>query len=340
MGEGVDMEQRVVTIAVDAVGGDHAPTVVLDGVARALRADSDLHVALVGPSPIVESFASSHARVTPIIATEVIAMGDHPAAAVRAKKDSSIVVGCKLVRDGVAEGFYSAGSTGACMAAATLIMGRLPGVSRPAIAAVIPASATPSVLLDVGANADCKPENLVQFAHMGRAYAQVVFGIAEPSVGLLNIGEEPTKGSQLALEAHALMCDAVPGFAGNVEGRDIPTGAVDVIVTDGFTGNVALKLLEGLARTLLAQVKDAMTSTAVRSAAAAVLRRPLVELKDRIDPETYGGAPLLGVAGVCIIGHGGSGVGGIANGIGVCARAVRGELTARIATAVAHDTGE
>lgn len=333
------MENLAVTIAVDALGGDHAPEVVRAGVAAALDADPALYVALVGPADLVEPFAASHDRVTPVVATDVIGMGDHPAAAVRSRRDSTIVVGCQLVKDGAAAGFFSAGNTGACMAAATLIMGRLPGVLRPAIAAVVPASATPSVLLDVGANADCKPENLVQFAHMGRAYAQAVLGVAEPSVGLLNIGEEPTKGSQLALEAHALMRDAVPGFIGNVEGRDIPTGAVDVIVTDGFTGNVALKLLEGLARTLLEQVKDAMTSTTVRSAAAAVLKRPLVELKDRIDPETYGGAPLLGVAGACIIGHGSSGAVGITNGIAVCALAVRERLTDRIATAVRSEAG-
>lgn len=337
MPEGAPMDTQAVTIAVDALGGDHAPAVVLAGVTAALDADPSLYVALVGPADLIEPFAAIHDRVRPVVATDVIGMDEHPAAAVRSKKDSTIVVGCRLVKDGAAAGFFSAGNTGACMAAATLIMGRLPGVLRPAIATVVPASAKPSVLLDIGANADCKPENLVQFAHMGRAYAQAVLDVPEPSVGLLNIGEEPTKGSQLALEAHRLMGATVPGFIGNVEGRDIPTGAVDVIVTDGFTGNVVLKLLEGLARTLLSQVKDAMTSTTVRTAAAAVLKRPLVELRNRIDPETYGGAPLLGVAGVCSIGHGSSGVNGITNGIAISARAVRGGLTARIAAAISAD---
>ncbi len=339
MAEGAPTETQPVTIAVDALGGDHAPEVVLAGVTAALEADPKLHVILVGPADLVEPFAVARDRVKPVVATDVIGMGEHPAAAVRSRKDSTIVVGCRLVKDGAAAGFFSAGNTGACMAAATLIMGRLPGVLRPAIATIVPASARPSVLIDIGANADCKPENLVQFAHMGRAYAQVVLGVAEPSVGLLNIGEEPTKGSQLALEAHALMRDVIPGFIGNVEGRDIPTGEVDVIVTDGFTGNVALKLLEGLARTLLSQVKDAMTSTTVRTAAATVLKRPLVELRNRIDPETYGGAPLLGVAGVCSIGHGSSGVTGIVNGIAICARSVRGGLTELIAAAVRSDGG-
>ncbi|MHB8964958.1 MAG: phosphate acyltransferase PlsX, partial [Coriobacteriia bacterium] len=180
----------------------------------------------------------------------------------------------------------------------------------------------------------CKPEYLVQFAHMGAAYAQVVLGRETPSVGLLNIGEEPTKGSQLALEAHGLMAGQVPGFAGNVEGRDIPAGTVDVVVTDGFTGNVALKLLEGLASNLFREIKAAMTSTPLRGLAAAVLKGSLLELKERMNPETYGGAPLLGVNGVCIIGHGSSSARAVAAGISVATRAVRGGLNAKIATAV------
>jgi glycerol-3-phosphate acyltransferase PlsX len=323
-----------VTIVVDALGGDDAPTVVLEGVDAALAADSALSIILTGPVEVVESFAAARERVRAVPTTEFIDMAEHPANAVRTKKDSSIVVGCRLVKDGEAAGFFSAGSTGACMAAATLVMGRIPGVSRPAIATVIPASERPSVLLDIGANADVKAENLVQFGLMGRAYAQVVLGVSEPSVALLNIGEEPTKGSMLAQEAHALMVDAVPGFMGNVEGRDIPAGTADVIVTDGFTGNVALKLLEGLAKTLLTQVKDAMTSTPIRTMAAAVLKEPLMELKERINPDVYGGAPLLGVRGVCIIGHGSSNARAVAAGIAVAARAVRGGLTERIATAV------
>jgi glycerol-3-phosphate acyltransferase PlsX len=326
---------NTVTIAVDALGGDDAPAVVLDGVDAALATDPSLMIALTGPEDVVVPFAAARKRVRAVPTTEFIDMGEHPANAVRSKKDSSIVVGCRLVKDGEAAGFFSAGNTGACMAAATLIMGRIAGVSRPAIATVIPAAERPSVLLDVGANADVKPENLVQFGLMGRAYAQVVLGIDEPSVGLLNIGAEPTKGSILAQEAHVLMIEGVPGFTGNVEGREIAEGTTDVIVTDGFTGNVALKLLEGLAKTLLTQVKNAMTSTPVRSLAASVLKAPLMELKERINPDTYGGAPLLGVRGVCIIGHGSSNPRAVAAGIDVAARAARGGLTDRIATAVA-----
>ncbi|PKQ21227.1 MAG: phosphate--acyl-ACP acyltransferase [Actinobacteria bacterium HGW-Actinobacteria-6] len=329
------MTNNTVTIAVDALGGDDAPAVVLDGVDAALATDPSLMIALTGPEDVVVPFAAARKRVRAVPTTEFIDMGEHPANAVRSKKDSSIVVGCRLVKDGEAAGFFSAGNTGACMAAATLIMGRIAGVSRPAIATVIPAAERPSVLLDVGANADVKPENLVQFGLMGRAYAQVVLGIDEPSVGLLNIGAEPTKGSILAQEAHVLMIEGVPGFTGNVEGREIAEGTTDVIVTDGFTGNVALKLLEGLAKTLLTQVKNAMTSTPVRSLAASVLKAPLMELKERINPDTYGGAPLLGVRGVCIIGHGSSNPRAVAAGIDVAARAARGGLTDRIATAVA-----
>lgn len=331
-------ESRPVTIAVDAVGGDFAPEEVLSGIAIALANDGALKVMLTGPLAVVEPFASQHGgRVVAVPTGEVIEMGEHPATAVRAKKDSSIVVGARLVRDGEADGFFSAGSTGAVMAAATLGMGRIKGVQRPAIATVVPTAGPPCVLLDVGANADCKPEHLVQFAHMGGAYAQTVLGVVGPRIGLLNIGEEPTKGSQLAQEAHALMAEQVPGFIGNIEGRDVLVGVADVIVTDGFTGNVVLKLLEGTSKVLLGQVKEAMTSSVVNKAAAAVVAPSLRHLKDRLDPDTYGGAPLLGVNGVCIIGHGSSKAKAVSNAIAVAAQAGRGGLTAQIAEAVSRD---
>lgn len=329
-------ESRSVTVAVDAVGGDFAPDEVLAGVALALANDAAVRVVLVGPAEVVERFASSHGeRVRAVATTEVIGMDEHPATAVRTRKDSSIVVGCRLVREGEAHAFFSAGSTGAAMAAATLVMGRIKGVLRPAIATVLPTAGAPSVLLDVGANADCKPEHLLQFAHMGVAYAHTVLGVVHPRVALLNIGEEPTKGSMLAQEAHALMAERVAGFIGNLEGRDVLAGKADVIVTDGFTGNVALKLLEGTSKTLLGQVKDAMTSSAVNKAASAVVAPALRRLKDRLDPDTYGGAPLLGVQGVCIIGHGSSNARAVANAIHVAAQAGRGGLTDQIAEAVA-----
>jgi glycerol-3-phosphate acyltransferase PlsX len=324
-------------VVVDAMGGDRAPEVVREGVLMALEADEALRVLLVGPEDAVMSLA--HERCDPVVATEVIAMDEHPAAAVRSKKDSSIVVGCRLVKEGRASGFFSAGSTGACMAAATLVMGRLPGVSRPAIAAVIPAAARPTVLLDVGANADVKADMLVQFARMGSAYAQVMLGVDQPTVALLNIGEEPSKGSALAQEAHELLAAVVPGFIGNAEGRDVPSGVADVIVTDGFTGNVTLKVLEGLSSVLFKEIKATLTASLPNRIAASVVAPSIRELKSRLDPEVYGGAPLLGVNGVCIIGHGSSGPTAIANGVAATARAVRGDLTGTIARAVGVDEG-
>jgi glycerol-3-phosphate acyltransferase PlsX len=328
-------ESRPVTVAVDAVGGDFAPGVVIEGVEAALAADPVLRIALTGPDEIIKPVAARHPqRLVPVTTTEIIAMDEHPASAVRSKKDSSIVVGCRLVRDGEADAFFSAGSTGAAMAAATLVMGRIKGVARPAIATVLPSAGAPTVLLDAGANADCKPEHLVQFAQMGAAYAASVLGVARPRVGLLNIGEEPTKGSLLTIEAHELMAEQVAGFVGNVEGRDVMAGSVDVIVTDGFTGNVALKLLEGTSKVLFGQLRDAMTAGVVNKAAAAILAPSLRTLKQQLDPETYGGAPLLGVAGVCIIGHGSSSAVAVANAVRVASQAARAGLVARIADTV------
>ena len=328
-------DSRPVTVVVDAVGGDNAPGAVLAGLGAALAKDSGLRIILTGPADVIEPFAAQQGdRVQTVACTEVIEMDEHPANAVRNKKDSSIVVGARLVKEGKASAFFSAGNTGAAMAAATLIMGRIKGVQRPAIATVVPTAGPPCVLLDVGANADCKPENLLQFAQMGAAYATVVLGVIGPRVALLNIGEEPSKGSQLAQAAHALMAERVPHFIGNVEGRDVLAGVSDVIVTDGFTGNVALKLLEGASMILLGQVKDAITSTPINTAASAVLKPALNRLRSRLDPDTYGGAPLLGVAGVCIIGHGSSKSTAIASAIAIAAQAGRGGLTEQIAAAV------
>lgn len=328
-------ESRLVTIVIDAAGGDHAPREILTGVTMALAEDPSVHIILTGPEEVVVPYASRTDRVEAHPTTEIIDMDEHPANAVRAKKDSSIVVGCRLVKEGKAGAFFSAGSTGACMAAATLVMGRIKGVQRPAIATVMPTAGPPTVMLDVGANADCKPEHLLQFAFMGAAYASVVLGVVGPRVALLNIGEEPTKGSILAQEAHQLMVAKVPNFIGNIEGRDVLAGLTDVVVTDGFTGNVALKLLEGTSKILLSQVRDAITGSPVAKTAAAVLRPALNRLKDRLDPDTYGGAPLLGVDGVCIIGHGSSKAKAVSNAIRVAAQAGRGGLTDQIAQAIA-----
>lgn len=324
----------LVTIAVDAMGGDLAPAVVLEGVEAALAADPALRVVLVGPEDVVVGFADTHDRVEAVVATEVIGMDEHAAAAVRGKKDSSIVVGCRLVKEGKADGFFSLGNSGATMAAATLMMGRIPGVLRPAIATVLPTAGAPCVLLDVGANADCKPEYLAQFGMMGAAYARSTLGVAEPSVALLNIGEEPAKGSLLAQEAYVLLQSRVPGFIGNVEGRDIPAGVADVIVTDGFTGNIALKLMEGMSHHLLGEFKRALTASAVTKVAAAVLKPSLAGLRDKLDPDVHGAAPLLGVEGLALIGHGSSGARAVASALRVGAVAVRGGLVERVAASL------
>jgi len=321
---------NLVTIAVDAMGGDHAPDVVLQGVAHALEADPGLRVLLVGPEEVVAPFAAAHEHAEAVLATEVIAMEEHAAGAVRSKKDSSIVVGCRLVKEGRAQGFFSLGNTGAMMAASTLIIGRIPGVLRPAIATVIPTTGAPCVLLDAGANADCKPEHLVQFAVMGAAYSRTTLGVLEPRIGLLNIGEEPAKGSILAQESYVLLQEKVPGFIGNVEGSGIPAGAADVVVTDGFTGNVALKLMEGMSRQLLGEFKRALTSSTLSKVAAAVLSPSISGLRDKLDPDVHGAAPLLGVQGLALIGHGSSGEKAVASALRVGAMAVRGGLVEKV----------
>lgn len=323
-----------VTIAVDAMGGDHAPGVVLEGVAGALEKDERLQVVLVGPAEVVEPFASAHARCVAQPASEVIAMDEHPAQAVRKKKDSSIVLGCRAVKEGRAQGFFSAGSTGACLAAATLGIGRIKGVQRPALCSVIPSPVAPVVMADIGANADCKPEYLVQFAQMASIYAEKVVGIDHPRVALLNIGEEDTKGSQFAQQAFSLMKEGVAGFVGNAEGNDIITAKYDVVVTDGFTGNVVLKTVEGTAKALFDALKGVMTSSLKTKIGALAVKGDLKALKESISADTYGGAPLLGVAGVCLVGHGSSNATAIENGVLASASMVRKDVTGLIAEAV------
>lgn len=320
-----------VTIAVDALGGDNAPDVVLEGVAQALAADEDLVVVLCGPDDVVTPFSAAHERCIAQVATEAISMGEHPAAAVRKKKDSSIVVGCRLVKEGAAQGFFSAGSTGACLAAATLVMGRAKGVARPALATVIPSPVRPVVMCDVGANADCKPEYLVQFAQMGTVYAQKMLGIEHPRAALLNIGEEEEKGSQFAQEAHQLMRQKLPNFAGNAEGGDVLAANFDVFVSDGFTGNVCLKTIEGTSKVLLKTLKGIMYSSLKTKLGALALKGGLKELMVQVSPDTYGGAPLLGVKGACIVGHGSSNATAVRNGVLTSARLVRQRVSEIIA---------
>ena len=329
------MSMDEVKVVVDAMGGDDAPGVVLEGVGQAVAQDPSLTVILTGPEDVIVPFAAQHGNVIAHRTTEVIGMGEHPAEAVRRKKDSSIVVGCRLVKDGEAGGFFSAGSTGACMSAATLVIGRIKGVKRPAIATVLPSPVAKVVFADMGANADCKPEYLVQFARMARVYAQVTLGIDNPSVGLLNIGEEETKGSEFAQECHRLMKEHVPNFRGNAEGRALALGGFDVIVTDGFTGNVALKVYEGVGMALLAGLKETIYSTTKSKIGGLLIKDALSKFKDELSADKYGGAQLLGCKGVCLIGHGSSNAQAICSGVLATADAIRQDMPGRLAFALA-----
>ena len=298
-------------VAIDAMGGDKAPAEIIEGARQAAAAGYG--VALVGQPEAIGDVGD----IPVIAASEVIAMDDEPGKAVRSKKDSSLVRTMELVRDGGACAAFSAGNTGAGMAAALLRLGRLDGVARPAIATPIPVpGATPTVLVDAGANAECQAEWLVQFGQLGSAFSRVRYGIENPRVGLLSIGEEATKGTPLVKETHALLKGA-PGinFIGNVEGRDILTDDVDVVVTDGFTGNVALKTLEGAMKFLIGKVFEAIMSSDEAKAAGNVLLPALAPTADALDPDSTGGAALLGLKGLALIGHGSSSAKAVVNAV-------------------------
>ncbi len=301
-------------VAVDAMGGDKAPADVVRG-ARQAADEFGVEVILVGRADEIAAVDPGDLAV--LDCREVIGMHDEAGAAVRTKKDSSLVRAAELVRDGKASAMVSGGNTGAGMAAALLRMGRIRGVARPAIATPIPVpGASPTILLDSGANADCQPAWLVQFAQMGSAYCATRFGVERPKVALLSIGEEDTKGSTLVKEARELLREA-PGlhFVGNVEGRDLMSDAADVVVTDGFTGNVTLKTMEGLFRWLQGALFGVMTATPDRQAAFDVLWPALQPLIAELEPDSYGGAVMLGVDGLCIISHGSSSPTAIANAV-------------------------
>jgi glycerol-3-phosphate acyltransferase PlsX len=322
-------------IAVDAMGGDRAPGEIVAGALEA--AAEGIPVVLVGPPDL-----SERGDLPLIPATEVVTMDEDPAQAIRRKKDSTLVRAAEAVRDGKASAMISAGNTGATMAAALLRMGRIKGVSRPAIATPIPVpGSTPTVLLDAGANAEVQPEWLVQFAQMGAVFARHRFEFAAPRVGLLSIGEEPGKGDTLRKEAFALL-GAAPGidFIGNVEGRDIMSDAVDVVVTDGFTGNVVLKTLEGGLKAIVTALLAAFESEEHFRPHVEALLPALLPLYATLDPDTYGGAILLGVDGVCTISHGSTGAKAMANGIRVAKEMVEHEIVEEIRTAVAGHSPE
>jgi phosphate acyltransferase len=312
----------MIRVAVDAMGGDRGPEEI---VAGALDAASDtVWPVIVGPRDLDTRGLES------IESADVIAMDEKPTEAVRAKPNSSLVVACRAVGEGKADAVVSAGNTGAMLAACLLELRRIPGVRRPAIAVTIPARRRPSVLLDSGANADARPEDLVQFAHMGVVFAEEILGIANPDVRLLSIGEEPEKGNQLTLEAHRLLSETDLNFAGNAEGRDLLSGAADVLVTDGFTGNVALKVTEGTILGLLEGLREEITAT-LRGKLGGLLIRPAARrLRERLDPDTYGGAYLLGLRGLAVIAHGNSSRRAITNAIRLAARGVENDVVGRL----------
>jgi glycerol-3-phosphate acyltransferase PlsX len=312
----------LIDIALDAVGTDKAPDPEIRGAILACKA-LPVRVHLIGPEAELRDLLDEQLdnEDLPIIihhASERIGMEEKAAHAVRTKRDSSMRVGLKLVREGKAAGFVTAGNTGAAMATAKMVLGALPGVDRPALATPMPSSTgKPTVLLDVGANVDCKPQNLAQFAVMGEIYARTVLKIEQPRVGLLSIGEEESKGNDLTREAYPLLKALPIRFIGNVEGRDIFSGQADVIVCDGFVGNVALKTSEGVGRFVRDVLRESLNRTVTAQVGALLSRRAFNDFRRRLDPTEYGGAPLLGVRGVCIIGHGSSNDRAIFNGIRV-----------------------
>jgi len=333
-----------IDIVLDAMGSDKAPEPEIRGAILACR-HLDVRVHLVGPEDVLRPKLREGLRLhsggkrLPIFivqASEWISMEDKAAQAVRSKRDSSMRVGLKMVREGRAAGFLTAGNTGAAMATAKMVLGSLAGVDRPALATVLPTTTGhPCVLLDVGANVDCDPENLVQFAVMGHMYARNVLHIAYPRVGLLSIGEEDSKGNTLTRDTLPLLRTLPIHFLGNVEGRDLYNGHADVIVCDGFVGNVALKTSEGLAKLVRSSLRESLKSTVTSQVGALLSQRAFAAFKKRLDYSEYGGAPLLGVRGVCIVGHGSSNERAIQNGIRVAAEFAQAEVNAGIEAALA-----
>ncbi|MGE3269060.1 MAG: phosphate acyltransferase PlsX [Chloroflexota bacterium] len=328
------------TIALDGMGGDNAPDVVVAGAVQAAR-ELGVRILLVGPQQQLEAKLGTQAASLPIEivnATQVVEMEEHPANAVRQKTDSSMVVGVKLVREGRAQAFVSAGNTGAVMAAGLFQLRRIKGVDRPALSAVFPTRKGGALVIDVGANADCKPEYLEQFAVMGSVYMERVFGVQRPRVGLLSNGEEETKGSQLVQAAHERIKALPLNFIGNVEGKEIPSGDVDVVVCDGFTGNVVLKLSEGLAGAITGLIREEINASLVSKLFAVGVLPAFRRVRKRLDYAEYGGAPLLGLNGVCIVAHGRSNALAIRNAVRVAAQAVQNDVVGTIARGLADLT--
>jgi glycerol-3-phosphate acyltransferase PlsX len=327
-------------IALDAMGSDRSPRPEIEGAIHAAR-QLGTRVLLIGQEDHIRRELGRHRWISQlpievIHASEVITMEDKAAQAVRTKKHSSMHVGIRLVREGKAAGFVTAGNTGAAMAAAKMILGALPGVDRPALAAVFPtAVGTGAMLLDVGANVDCDAHNLEQFAVMGEIYFRSIFGTRRPRVGLLSIGEEETKGNLLTRESFQLLKQLPLNFVGNVEGRDLYNGNVDVIVADGFVGNVALKISEGVVNLVRATLKEALQATVTRQVGYLISRSAFTDFKKRLDHTEYGGAPLLGLKGVSIITHGSSNANAIKNAIRVASEFAENRVNDEIEKGIA-----
>lgn len=328
-----------IRIALDAMGGDRGPTVTVEGAVAAAR-EYDLSVVLVGNedeiSPVLQQHTTKGLSIAIRHAPETVGMKESPSVALRKKKQSSIRVGLEMVKNGEADAFISAGNTGAVMATALVTLGHLPGVERPAIALIIPTLKGQSILLDVGANADCKARHLLQFAIMGDVYARQIMRKSTPTVGLLSIGEEESKGNELTREAFkGLEEEQSLNFIGNVEGREVLTGAADIIVCDGFTGNIALKIIEGAAEFFTRLLKEELGKGLAGMAAALLARGALKRFKKMVDYSEYGGAPLLGVRGICIISHGRSTGKALKNAIRVAAECVDNRVIEHITEGIA-----
>lgn len=318
-------------ISVDAMGGDYAPAEIVAGCVKAARLYPDVEkIFLVGDKTAVQAELDKHGKIPACFeilhASEVVGMDETPAIAIRRKKDSSIGRSVDLVKDGLADAVYSAGNTGAAVAATTLKLRTLEGVERPGIATVMPSLHKHFVMLDSGATTDCSPTMLVQFAVMGSVYSKAILGTQNPSVGLLSIGEEDAKGNEVTKETFRLL-DALPiNFVGNVESHDLFEGKVDVVVCDGFVGNVVLKTSESVAHAMSGWLKQELKKTPLRMLGALIAKGAFKAMKAKADPEEHGGAPLLGVNGICIIGHGSSSSRSVCNAIRVCRDAINQRL--------------
>ncbi|GHT59217.1 phosphate acyltransferase [Endomicrobiia bacterium] len=330
-------------IALDAMGGDFAPVSTVGGAILAAK-ESKHKILLVGPEKLIAEKMLEYGKkhdaasldIEIVNATEIIAMGEHPAKAVRQKKDSSLSVCAKLVADGKADAFVSMGNSGAVMAVALFYLKRIDGVFRPAISTAFPTIDGHCIIADMGANVDCKPEHLAQFAIMASSFCEKVTGIKRPRIGLVSIGEEPTKGNELTLESFDLLKAADINFIGNIEGRDIPKAKADVAICDGFVGNVILKFGEGLAEMMFDLIKKELKQHPMAGASLPFLWFAMRDLRKRVDYNEAGGAPLLGVNGVCIVGHGGSSSKAVKNAILAGSRAVEHNLTNGIREAIAR----